>query len=370
MPIKRPVKMLLYAPPGTGKSVFAAHFPKPFFICTDGNYEWLLDFGAKAEDHININSFAEFERIVQNDFAGYDTIVVDLLEDIYKWNEYEFCRKQKVDHLSDAGGYGKGWDITRTRMFVACSKLLALPKNIIFLSHESSYNEKDRKGNEKTKYQPSNLLPEKFMIMLEGRLRYVLRARFEDEVTEDGKVVMHRVLSLVPKSNEYGIIRGVNTDIMPEDIDLDAKTFLQVIGYVENDTAEDKAPVESTPLPEQKEEQPAQPATQPASTQDDKAAKLAAMKAKFAKAHEQPASEPKSEVKPEPIPEPTPAPESEPEPEPTPVEEKPIEEKPAVKTVIVEEKVEVVQEPLAKPESQDDKIAKIKAKLAAKANKK
>ena len=67
MPIKHPVKALIYAPPGTGKSVFAAHFPKPFFICTDGNYEWLLDFGAKEEDHVNISSYAEFERIVQND---------------------------------------------------------------------------------------------------------------------------------------------------------------------------------------------------------------------------------------------------------------------------------------------------------------
>ena len=35
------IKMLLYGEPGVGKSVFALKAPKPFFVCTDGNYEWL-----------------------------------------------------------------------------------------------------------------------------------------------------------------------------------------------------------------------------------------------------------------------------------------------------------------------------------------
>ena len=70
MAIKRPFKMLIYAAPGTGKSVFSAGLPNPFFICTDGNYEWLLDFGAKEDAHINISSYAEFEKLASNDFVG------------------------------------------------------------------------------------------------------------------------------------------------------------------------------------------------------------------------------------------------------------------------------------------------------------
>lgn len=371
MPIKRPVKALIYAPPGTGKSVFAAGFPKPFFICTDGNYEWLLDFGAKEEDHVNITSYAEFERLVNNDFAGYDTIVVDLLEDIYKWNEYEFCKKQKVDHLSDAGGYGKGWDITRTRLFVACCKLLALPKNVIFLSHESSYVEKDRKGNEKTKYMPSNLMNEKFLVMLEGRLRYLLRAKFEDEVTEDGKVVMHRILSLVPKSNEYGIIRGVNTDLMPEDIELDAKTFLQVIGYIGNDTDEAKEKIVVKPEDKEDEPQVEQIESTETKSHDDKLAKLAALKAKAkgaaveepTKAVEEPVVQaPVKETVTEKIVAQAPVKEqvNEEAVAPAPVPEK---------VTVIEETVEPVSEPI-KPKSQEDMIAKIKAKLLLQKNKK
>src|SRR5574344_596106 len=232
MAINRPIKALFYAPPGTGKSVFASRFPKPFFICTDGNYEWLLDFGADPNAHKDISSYAEFEKLaLTSDFNGYDTIVVDLLEDIYKWNEAEFCKKQGVDHLSDAGAFGKGWDITRTRLFVACCKLLSLPKNVIFLSYESSYTTKDRRGNESTHYTASSLMGDKFIIMLEGRLRYFLRCSFKDEVRPDGKIITHRMLSLVPKSNEFGIIRGVDVNVMPQDIPLDAQTFLETVGY-------------------------------------------------------------------------------------------------------------------------------------------
>lgn len=236
MSIKRPVKMLLYAQPGTGKSVFAGKFPKPFFICTDGNYEWLLDFGVDPKAHVDISSYAEFEKIVlMSNFAGYDTIVIDLLEDIYKWNEAEYCKKMKVDHLSDAGGYGKGWEITRGRLWNVMTKLISLPKNILILSHESSYVTKDRLGNETTNYTASNLMSDKFVNQLEGRLRYFLRAYFKDEVLPDGKVITHRILSLIPKSNEYGIIRGVDVNLMPSDIELNAHLFLETVGYDFND---------------------------------------------------------------------------------------------------------------------------------------
>ena len=57
------IKMCIYGEPGTGKSVFACKAPKPFFICTDGNYEWLEDFGAKEEDHIQVNSWEEASNL-------------------------------------------------------------------------------------------------------------------------------------------------------------------------------------------------------------------------------------------------------------------------------------------------------------------
>jgi hypothetical protein len=324
MTIKRPIKMLVYGDPGTGKSVFASKFPKPFFICSDGNYEWLEDFGANPDAHADISSYAEFEKLaLTSNFDGYETIVVDLIEDVYKWNESEFCKKMGVDHLSDAGGFGKGWDITRTRFFTACSKLISRPKNVIFLSHASNQVRKDKRGNESTYYMPSGMMSEKFLTMLEGRLRYVLHAFIKEEIKPDGKTIKHRILSLVPGVDEYGIIRGVNTDFIPNEIPLDANIFLETVGYEKDAVkAEASAPVKEEPK-----------IIAPAPVKAAQASSPALVKETQVPVKEEPASVEVAEEK----------------------------------TTVIEEEVKVASAPI-KPEpvqSPQDKIAAIKAKLAA-----
>lgn len=225
---KKKIKALFYGEPGVGKSVFASQFPKPFFLTTDGNYEWLEDFGADPNAHHRVDSWADFvDYINKNDFDGYDTIVVDLLEDLFKWNEYEFVQKNRLDHVSDAG-YGKGYDITRNDFFIELTKLLNKDKHVVLLMHEVVITTKDRRGIEKHSYKPSNRLPDKVLDMVEGRLRFVLRAYFQD-VDIDGRLAQKRMLSLIPKSNEYGIIRGVNTDALPEDIPLSVAELFNVL---------------------------------------------------------------------------------------------------------------------------------------------
>lgn len=224
------IKMLIYGDPGVGKSVFASKAPKPFFITTDGNYEWLEDFGAKPEDHIQVYSWEEAKKAFKQDYDKYDTIVVDLVEDLFKWCEQEFCARSRIEHVSDIG-YGKGYDITRNDFFVEISKLIGKPKNIILISHGVTFTTKDRRGVEHTKYAPSSRLPDKVIDMIEGRLRYCLRCYVKAEEVGDGELVKKRYLSLVPKENEFGIIRGVDDTKIPHDIPLDWKEFEKAIGF-------------------------------------------------------------------------------------------------------------------------------------------
>lgn len=237
------VKMMLFSEPGTGKSVFAYLLGNElqklegtkkgaFFITTDGNYEWLEDFGAKDEDHIQVNTYAEMQKAFQQSYDDYGTIVVDLIEDGFKWCEQEFVRSQGVSHVSDLP-YGKGYDIPRNTFYIDLSKFLGKSKHIILLSHETSKTYKDRRGLEHTTYAPSSKLPAVTLDSIEGRLRYVLRCymKNEDIDGDNGEqiTVSKRFLSLVPKEDEFGIIRGVNTNIVPQDIPLDAKTFCDII---------------------------------------------------------------------------------------------------------------------------------------------
>ena len=125
--------------------------------------------------------------------------------------------------------------------------------------HGLSITVKDRRGVEHTKYIPSNRLPDKVIDMIEGRVRYFLRCYIKDVETEDGKVEKKRFLSLVPKPNEFGIIRGVNENEIPQDIPLDFNEFAKVIGLdtkVEKTTVKKKVEkkVEEPKEPEVKEE--------------------------------------------------------------------------------------------------------------------
>lgn len=223
------IKMVIYGEPGVGKSVFASKAPKPFFITTDGNYEWLEEFGAKEEDHIQVNSWSEAKKAFSLNFDDYETIVVDLTEDLFKWCEHEYCVKNKLEHVSDVG-YGKGYDSTRNEFFLEICKVIGLDKHIIFIMHGTTFVEKDRRGVEHTKYAPSTRIPDKVLDMIEGRVRYFLRCYLKAEEQDDKTIIKKRYLSLVPKENEFGIIRGVDENKIPHDIPLEFNVFADIIG--------------------------------------------------------------------------------------------------------------------------------------------
>lgn len=222
------VKMAIYGEPGVGKSTFAAKAPKPFFITTDGNYEYLEDFfGANPEDHVQVNSWKETKAAFARNFDNYDTVVVDLVEDTYMWAENEFCKDNAIRHISDLG-YGKGYGILGNDFFIEYQKLLALPKNIILILHGVAEVLKDRRGVEYTRYGPSKLIREKIITQIEGRVRFFVRAFAETSEDENGNLITQRYLSLSPDGmTEYGITRGLSGDI-PRHIPLDWDLFYTV----------------------------------------------------------------------------------------------------------------------------------------------
>lgn len=340
------IKMLLYGEPGVGKSVFASKAPKPFFICTDGNYEWLDEFGADPDAHINVSSWSEIKKVFESDLSKYETIVVDLLEDAFKWCEQEYCERNRIEHVSDVG-YGKAYDATRNDFFIAISKLLSLDKHVILICHGITFTVKDRRGVEHTRYAPSSRIPDKVLDMIEGRVRYCLRCYVAAEEQPDGKIVKRRFLSLVPKENEFGIIRGVDENVIPHDIPLEFSEFAKAI-KLDTTKVETKTATEVKPEPkaETKVESNVEAASksEPVMSMKDK---LAALKAKKEAAETQPEvkNEPKDEVKPEQV------------------EVKVSEDAPFAESLKPEEQKPEVKETVNV--ATNDKLAAIRAKLAA-----
>lgn len=348
------IKAVIYGEPGTGKSVFACKAPKPFFICTDPNYEWLEDWGAKEEDHVQVFSWEQAKKEFARDFNGYDTVVVDLVEDLFKWCEYEWCQKNGLQHVADLG-YGKGYDITRNEFFIEISKLLNLDKNVLLIMHGLTYTVKDRRGVEYTKYGPTNRIPDKVIDMIEGRVRYFIRAFAKTEEDADGNLITNRYLSLSPDgTTEFGITRGLSAAV-PRFIPLEWDTFASVIenSSVSANSAPMKsaAPIESASEPEKVAETPktrgrkAAPKVEPVKEVDhsELAAIVGKLKAQIESIDEEPEAEETVEETVEEVPVKVEVKEEAPAPAPTPVKEE--------------------------ATSNADRIAAIKAKLAALKNK-
>lgn len=227
------VKMGLFGRPGTGKSTFAAKAPNPFFICTDGNFEWL---GLPEKNHIQVSTWKQAKDVINNivlnkpEYKEFDTIVVDLIEDLYVWAEDEFCKREGIIHIGDYKSMGAGYSVVRKEFFAQISKLLSINRNVLLLSHEADKIGKTKAGADEYMYIPSDKMSlTKQWNDIEGQVRYFLRCFTEDE-EENGRIRKKRYLSLIPGKGEYGICRGADEENWPREIELDWNVFASIIG--------------------------------------------------------------------------------------------------------------------------------------------
>lgn len=230
------IKMVLYGEPGTGKSVFAGNSSKAFFITSDGNYEWLEglvpDFDEK--NHVQLSSFAEFEKLVPqlstDAYKDYYTYVLDIIDNFYTWADFELCKKNRVNHVSELGDYGKGYDLLRKPFIAAILKFIAIDKNIIILSHESTYEEKTKKGTTITRYTPNSSIPlSKVWEKIAGQCQFVIRCYKDYETDENGRTVIKRLLDIKNTPEEWGTYRLLDPDT-PDTIPLDWNVFADIVG--------------------------------------------------------------------------------------------------------------------------------------------
>lgn len=253
------VRLFLYAEPGFGKSYFADQFPEPFIINTDGNLPYYTAPGlivnqweaSKNEPEAKNRSFVDVvDELVKNNGYGYKTIVVDLIENVYELARQAKLAEFGLNHESDAGGYGKGYQIVRDPFYVVMKKLYSLPLNIILLSHENEKVIKDRIGREYTYFMPN--LTDTVVKKLSGT-GYTLRGYWKGSLTNDNlESKAKRMLSLSPKDNELHVARLVDADGNPvelDDIELSYENFITVMQNLNdpNKVGTFKAPADAKP---------------------------------------------------------------------------------------------------------------------------
>lgn len=152
-------KIWLYGPPFSGKTSMLDEAPNPLNLNTDGNVEFVTMPYVGIKDVVTMDGrikntkkawevFKEsIEELEKND-NGFETLIVDLLEDCYEHCRLYMYDKLGITHESDDSF--KAWDKVRIEFLSTIKRLMNLDyKNIVLISHEDTSKDITKKTGDK-----------------------------------------------------------------------------------------------------------------------------------------------------------------------------------------------------------------------------
>lgn len=178
IPKDTPRNFFFYGATMSGKSYLANQFPNPIVLNTDGNasantvpaIQLVNEKNQKGEITKSvISQLSEILLALQTQNHTYETVVVDVIDDVIDLIKIAVCGQFGVKSLSEIG-YGKGFDYFNQALTELVMDLKALPMNVIYISREvTEYNEK----GEAQKTMPS--LREKYVNLINGNSDLMIR---------------------------------------------------------------------------------------------------------------------------------------------------------------------------------------------------
>lgn len=133
-----------------GKSYLASQFPNPVIFNTDGNADAIetpsVDLKNERDPKTGQISFSVVDQLnelikeLETTDHGFETIVIDVIDDVVTLIEQAICEENGVQYIGDLP-YGKGFGIFKSIFTALVVKLKALPMNVIYISRYSTINE-------------------------------------------------------------------------------------------------------------------------------------------------------------------------------------------------------------------------------------
>lgn len=145
-PKDTPRNFFIWGPTMGGKSFLAAQFPNPLIFNTDGNAEAntvpsvqlrnIKDQNGKIKRSV-IDQLDKLITALQTEKHSYETVVLDVIDDIVVMIEQYICDKEGVETLGDIP-YGKGYAAFTNIFQSLVIELKSLPMNVIYISRNAS----------------------------------------------------------------------------------------------------------------------------------------------------------------------------------------------------------------------------------------
>lgn len=208
--------VLVYGQTKIGKSTLCSNADNALFLATEPGLNALDVYQTPIQTWEDLlNACAE----IGEGKHGFKTVVIDTIDNAYKFCTDYILRKFKVEHESDLA-YGKGYAIVNNEFQRVLTKLAFLPYGLFLISHAKEIEVETRTGKY-TRIVPT--LPDKARKIVLGMVDMVLFCDLEVATGEDGAQSVRRVIRTKP-SLYYEA--GDRTGRLPETIDLDFRKFL------------------------------------------------------------------------------------------------------------------------------------------------
>lgn len=133
--IQEAQKVVIYGPEGIGKSTFAAQFPEPLFIDTEGSTKRLNV--ARLPAPATWEEIGEEINYVLNNPTVCKTLVIDTADWAERLCEASVCAKAKKNSIEDFG-YGKGYTYLSNEFAKLLKQLNAVIRagiNVVVVAH-------------------------------------------------------------------------------------------------------------------------------------------------------------------------------------------------------------------------------------------
>lgn len=209
---------LIYGPSKFGKTTFASKFPDAVFFATEPGTHSL-------EVYVDqVTTWEQFQANCKEIASGkhkFKTIVIDTVDNLYKYCSDCICGKLGIKHESELG-FGKGFTMVNNEFLRALTRLAQLDYGLILISHSQEKEIETRTGKYKKNIPSLSDAPRKIVT---GLVDIILYGETEAVKDDAGKVVGQRRVWRTKPHTYYEA--GDRTRRLPDTVPVDYDSFVK-----------------------------------------------------------------------------------------------------------------------------------------------
>lgn len=126
------ITMVIYGAPKIGKSTFCSRFENALFMATEPGLDYLRTKNVRVHDWAEVMELVDI--LEKQRGAGYKTLIVDTVDQLWAFVEEYVRRSRKVESLVDLP-FGKGRDVAASLFADLINRIMRLDLGVVFVSH-------------------------------------------------------------------------------------------------------------------------------------------------------------------------------------------------------------------------------------------